>query len=149
MDWDITSEDKYQRISTYQCSIWPSLAINSILVILVIFLAFAYLLILVVTTIRKKKENQTSIMLRIMTNYLQLIAATYSFNIKFPDSMINAFGSVEIFGSSSNSYLSFDWFIEDTDIKGFAPSNQVFKVFLTFFIPIILLIVFCLIWLIL
>ena len=109
MDCDITRNgDKYQRISTYQCSICPDIVVNSFLVILVIFLAFAYLLILVVTTIRKKKENQTSILLRIMTNYLQLIAATYSFNIKFPDSMINAFSSVEIFGPSSNAYLSFD-----------------------------------------
>ena len=69
---------------------------------------FAYLLILIITTIRKKKENQTSILLRIMTNYLQLIAAAYSFNLKFPDSFIEIFGSIEIVGVSSDSFLSFD-----------------------------------------
>ena len=71
-------------------------------------LAFAYLLVLIVTTIRKKKENQTSILLRIMTNYLQLIATAYSFNLRFPESFIEIFGSVEILGSSSDAFLSFD-----------------------------------------
>ena len=70
--------------------------------------AFAYLLALIIITIRKKKENQTSILLRIMTNYLQLIAAAYSFNLKLPDGFIEVFGSVEIVGSSSDAFLSFD-----------------------------------------
>ena len=78
------------------------------LVCLVILIAFAYLLVLIITTIRKKKENQTSILLRIMTNYLQLIAAAYSFNLKFPDSFVEIFGSVEIVGASSDAFLSFD-----------------------------------------
>ena len=70
--------------------------------------AFAFLLVLIVTTIRKKKENQTLILLRIMTNYLQLIAAAYSFDLKFPKGLIDIFGSLNIVGSPSDAFLSFD-----------------------------------------
>ena len=70
--------------------------------------AFAYLLVLIITTIRKKKENQTSILLRIMANYLQLISAAYSFDLKFPENFVQIFGSVEIVGASSDAFLSFD-----------------------------------------
>ena len=70
--------------------------------------AFAYLLVLILFTIRKKKENQTSILLRIMANYLQLISAAYSFDIKFPESFTQIFGSIEIVGASSDAFLSFD-----------------------------------------
>ena len=112
-------------------------------------LAFAFLLVLTVTTIRKKKENQTSILLRIMTNYLQLIAAAYSFNLKFPDSFVEMLGSIEIIGASSDSFLSFDCFVEDNEMKFFAPSVEIFKAFLTIFLPIILVFIFVLIWVIL
>ena len=71
-------------------------------------LAFAYLLVLIIFTIRKKKENETSVLLRIMTNYLQLVSAAYSFNLKFPDGFSEIFGSIEIVGASSDAFLSFD-----------------------------------------
>ena len=116
---------------------------------LVMFIAFAFLLILTVTTIRKKKENQTSILLRIMTNYLQLISAAYSFNLRFPDGFLEVFGSIEIVGASSDAFLSFDCFVEDSEIKFFAPSVEIFKAFLTTFIPIALIIIFILMWVVL
>ena len=147
--WDIIDGKKYQRISTYQWSKCPNAILNGFLVWLVMILAFAYLLILIITTIRKKKENQTSILLRIMTNYLQLIAAAYSFNLRFPESFIEIFGSVEILGSSSDAFLSFDWFVEDTEIKFFTPSTEIFKVFLTIFLPIALILIFVFIWVLL
>ena len=109
-------------------------------------MAFAYLLVLIVTTIRKKKENETSILLRIMTNYLQLISAAYSFNLKFPDSFTQVFGSIEIIGASSDAFLSFDCFVEDNEMKFFTPSVEIFKAFLSIFLPVILIIIFMLIW---
>ena len=116
---------------------------------LVMLIAFAFLLVLTITTIRKKKENQASILLRIMTNYLQLISAAYSFNLKFPDGFLEVFGSVEIVGASSDAFLSFDCFVEDSEMKFFAPSVEIFKAFLTTFIPIALIIIFILMWVVL
>ena len=109
-------------------------------------LAFSYLLILVITTIRKKKENQTSIMLKVITNYLQLVAAAYSFNMKFPSGLLLIFGSMDVFGSSSDAFLSFDCFIEDTQMKWFMPSNEVFKVLMNIFLPLMLILIFVAIW---
>ena len=108
-----------------------------------------FLLVLVITTIRKKKENQTSIMLKVMTNYLQLVAAAYSFNMNFPSSLLSIFGSMDTIGSSSDAFLSFDCFIEDAQVKWMMPSNEIFKVFLTIFLPIVLILIFMLIWTIL
>ena len=147
--WDIVDGHKYQRISTYQWSKCPDAILNGFLVWLITILTFAYLLVLIITTIRKKKENQTSILLRIMTNYLQLIAAAYSFNLKFPEGFIEIFGSIEILGLSSDAFLSFDWFVEDTEIKFFAPSTEIFKTFLTIFLPLVLILIFTFIWILL
>ena len=63
-------------------------------------------MVLIITTIKKKKENQTSILLRVLANYLQLITAANSFNLKFPDGLIDIFGSIEIIGASGNFKLN-------------------------------------------
>ena len=146
---DIIDGNKYQRISTFQCTKCPHPIVNAFLVVLIMILAFSFLLVLVITTVRKKKENQTSILLKIMTNYLQLVAATYSFNMRFPTSLLSIFGSMDIIGSSSDAFLSFDCFIEEIEIKWIMPSNEVFKVFLTIFLPIVLVLIFVTIWTIL
>ena len=117
--------------------------------VLEMLLAFSFLLALIITTIRKKKENQTSILLKIMTNYLQLLAATHSFNMRFPTSLSSIFGSMDIIGSSSESFLSFDCYIKEIEIKWIMPSNEVFKVFLTIFLPIVLVLIFVTMWTIL
>ena len=136
-------------MSTYSCSKCPDPILNGFLVMFIMLISFLYLLVLVITTIRKKKENQTSIMLKIMTNYLQLVAAIYSFNMNFPTGLLNMFGSMDIIGSSSDAFLSFDCFIEDSQMKWVMPSNEVFKVFLTIFLPIVLILIYLTIWTIL
>ena len=108
--------------------------------------AFAFLLVLVIIMIRKKQENQTSILLRIFTNYLQLVTASLSFNLNFPDTITDSFGPVETVGSASDTFLSFDCFIGDFQITGFAPSNGIFKVFLVMLLPIVLIFLFIIIW---
>ena len=96
--------------------------------------------------IRKKHENQTSILLRIFTNYLQLVTASLSFNVNFPDTITDSFGPVDTIGSASDTFLSFDCFIEDAQMTGFAPSNGIFKVFLVMLLPIVLIVIFSMIW---
>lgn len=94
---------------------------------------------LIVITIKKNKESQTSILLRIMTNYLQLIGAAFSFNVNFPSLLTGMFGPFDSIGSASDTFLSFDCFIENTEVKGFAPTTEIFKAFLTMILPIILI----------
>jgi hypothetical protein len=101
---------------------------------------------LIVINIQKTKESQLSILLRILANYLQLISVTLSFNLNYPDGLTNLLFPIERVGSPSDSFLSFDCFIKDYEIKGFTPSNTIFKIFLTGLLPILLIFLTSIIW---
>ena len=146
--WTISNGTKYEQTSSFECSKWPNPILNAIRVIGVIVLAFIFLMILIIINIRKIKESQTSILLRILTNYLQLISVTLSFNMKFPTEITDLFLPMQKV-SSSGTFLSFDWFIENTEIKAFAPNNSIFKLFLTALLPIIIFVFACLVFTIL
>ena len=137
-DWVLVNGTKYERTGEFECSKCPDPLMNALRVIGVLLLAFIFLMLLIAINIRKTKESQTSILLRIFTNYLQLIAAAMSFNLRFPDSITNIFLPVNKI-SSSDTFLSFDWFITDYEIKAFAPNNAIFKTFLTAILPVILI----------
>ena len=119
---------------------------NAIRVVGVMLIAFAFLFMLVIISIRKTEENDTSILLRILTNYLQLIAAAMSFNLKFPDMLSRMFDPIISIGSASDTFLSFDCFVEDIEMKAFAPSVEIFKVFLNGVLPLVLIAIYCSIW---
>jgi len=89
-----------------------------------------FLGILIYINVRKKKENQFSILLRILTNYIHLISTTLSFNIEVPDSFTSIFSQFESVGSPNETFFSFDCFVDDYQIRLFAPSNSLFKLFL-------------------
>ena len=108
---------------------------------------FLFFMIIIVINVRKKKENETSILFKIMANYLQLITTTMAFSTKFPTSMINMFSAFEEIGGASDTFLSFDCLVIDYDIKGPFPSNTLFKIFLSALLPLILTAIVFLIWL--
>ena len=64
--------------------------------------------------IRKQKESQTSTLLRIMTNYLQVIGSAMSFNLVYPTYLIEAMKPSQFFGETSETLLSFDCFFSDS-----------------------------------
>jgi hypothetical protein len=59
-------------------------------------------------TIRKQRESQPSILMRILANYFQMITSALSFDYKFPNAITSAFEPVQIVGASSEVFLSFD-----------------------------------------
>ena len=69
-----------------------------------------------------------------------------SFNVNYPSTLSSIFSPFSQIGSSSEVFLSFDWFITDYEIKGPFPSNKLFKIFLSALLPIILIAVFSVIW---
>jgi hypothetical protein len=158
VDWDaaysgllwtnckITETEKYEKISDFKWSKCPNPAVNAFKVIGIVLLLFAFLMVLIIINIRKTKESQLSILMRIFTNYLQLISATLSFNLRYPRILSDIFYPVDKIGSSSDTFLSFDCFVEDFELRAFAPSNQIFKIFLMAFLPIILFGVVAAVW---
>lgn len=119
---------------------------NAIRIAGLLVLIMGYFIIMILVTIKKKRESQQSILLRILINYLQLLIAALSFNLKFPDAITEIFSSVDRIGASSEAFLSFDCFIRDSELKAFTPSVAIFKIFITGILPLFLIIVSTSIW---
>ena len=81
---------------------------NAIRVVGLGLVIIGFIAALITVNIRKKKESQTSILMRIMANYLQVMTATLAYSMKFPEILKNMFFPVERVGSSSQTLLSFD-----------------------------------------
>ena len=79
------------------------------------------LLIVLSVNIQKKEDSNISVLMRIMTNYLQMIAAALAFNLKFPNYFLNVLSSVKQLGGSSGVFLSYDCFLLNTN------ANQIFN----------------------
>ena len=71
-------------------------------------LVIIFIIMLIIVNLRKKEESQKSILMRIMTNYLQVITAMLSFNIKFPNVINDIFYPADKIGSTSTPFVSFD-----------------------------------------
>ena len=78
-----------------------------------------------------------SVLMRIMTNYLQMIAAALAFNLQFPTYLSNVLSSVKQVGNSSGIFLSFDWFLITTRATEIFNNVSYLKVMSLGIIPII------------
>ncbi|CAI2376021.1 unnamed protein product [Moneuplotes crassus] len=145
---DITQDAKYQEISRFKCTECPNPILNAIRVIGLMLLVFLFLMVIMIVNIKKAKESEFSILLRILTNYLQIITTSMSMTSKYPDLISNIFIPINRIGDSSSTFLSFDCFITDYEIKGPFPSNPIFKLFLMLILPLILFFVVTIIWII-
>mmetsp|Transcript_30589 Transcript_30589/g.30077 ORF Transcript_30589/g.30077 Transcript_30589/m.30077 type:complete len:83 (+) Transcript_30589:16-264(+) len=81
---------------------------NALRILGLITLVGSFFVIMVLIGIKKKKASQHSILLRILTNYLQLLTTALSFNLKFPPALTKIFYPIERIGTSSEAFLSFD-----------------------------------------
>ena len=81
---------------------------NAFKVVGLCLLVILFLTIQIIMNLRKKEESQISILMRILTNYLQVITAVLSFNIKFPSTLTDVFTPFDKIGSSSEPFVSLD-----------------------------------------
>ena len=75
-----------------------------------------------------------------MTNYLQMITATLSFNLNFPNYFANILSSVKQIGGSSGVFLSFDWFLMNTRATQIFNNVSYLKVMWICLIPVVFLV---------
>ena len=132
--------DKYQLLTNFECTKCPNPIFNMIIVIGLMILVLLFLGVIIVVNIRKKSENQFSILLRIFTNYLHMVSLSMSFDADIPAAFTLVFTQFDKFGSLNGTLFSFDCFIEDYDIKAFSPSNLLFKSFLLALLPLMLMV---------
>ena len=137
----IINNTKYELAGNFQCQKCPDATLNSIRVAGFLILVWIFLSGIIIVNIRKKVENEFSILLRIFANYIQLVTLSLSFGITMPSDFADIFNQSSSVGSPNQSFLSFDWFIEDYEIKAFAPNNTIFKLFLFGLLPLGLIII--------
>ena len=114
----------------------------------VAIVVFMFFMLLIIINIRKSEESDLSTLMRILTNYLQLLSTSLSFDIQYPRSFTEILYPADRVGKSFGTFLSFDCFVTDYDITGPFPSNSFFKLFLIALLPIILFVIISMIWII-
>ena len=67
-----------------------------------------FLVGLITVNIRKRDVSQRSVLMRILTNHVQLIALTLAYNMQFPKVMTDMVSPASRVNSSSESIVSFD-----------------------------------------
>ena len=82
--------------------------LNIIRITFIILAILAFLTVLILININKKSESQVSTLMRILTNYLQVISVTLAMNANYPDQIHDIFAVGQLIGSSSESFVSFD-----------------------------------------
>jgi hypothetical protein len=140
--------NKFHRSGEAECAKCNSTVANFIQYIVMCILVFAFIMILVTINVRKTKESEVSILIRILMNYLQLISTVLSFAPAFPDSIYFFLYPTYQLGGASESLLSFDCMFPDYDVRLIFSTNRLLKVFLTAVLPIILTVIISVIWLI-
>ena len=100
--------DKYERLADFECTKCPDPVLNAIRVVGLGITIVLFIIALIIVNIRKKKESQVSILMRIMTNYLQVMTATMAYSMKFPDMLNDMFIPVSRLGSSGETLMSYD-----------------------------------------
>lgn len=144
----MTGDVKYERVNDFECRKCPNAILNAFRVIGAILLVILFYIIMVVINVRKTSESGISVLTRILANYLQLLTVSVSMTNEFP-SVITAISiPVKMFGGSTDTFMSFDCFIEDSEVKFIFDSNAVFKLFLLMFLPLLLFLIMAVMWII-
>ena len=68
----------------------------------------AYLTYLIAINLRKTTESKLTTLMRILTNYLQVISTVLAFNADYPSTINNLFTPANMIGSASESFVSVD-----------------------------------------
>ena len=93
---------------------------------------------------RKKSDSETSILLRILTNYIQIITTATAYNLDYPQYLIDYFKHATVVGNTSEQLISFDCFLKGkvaTGSSSFLGSVFFYRVFFTSFLPIVLVLI--------
>ncbi|CAI2378198.1 unnamed protein product [Moneuplotes crassus] len=144
----VNGNDKYQAVGNFVCQKCPNPILNAIRVFFVGVAVFAYFMVIIIVNVRKTSESQVSILLRILTNYVQILTLSISFSTKYPGTLSDILIPAETVGNSSEAFMSFDCFVMDSEIKGPFPSSIFFKLFLIIWLPLAIFLCVALIWVI-
>lgn len=75
---------KFTRISKNECGKCPSFAVNSIKIIGIFIGVIIALSLMIFVNLRKTNDSETNVVIRIFTNYIQIITSAAALNLKWP-----------------------------------------------------------------
>ncbi|CDW83870.1 UNKNOWN [Stylonychia lemnae] len=137
---------QFTRLNKYECGKCPDKR-NNILYISGIFLALIFALgILLWINLRKQTESETSIVLRIILNYVQILTSAAAFNLDWPYYLQVFFGAYQSVGEVAETFISFDCFLEDTGFTQTGASTYYFKTLMIILLPLIMCFIFIVIF---
>lgn len=99
----------------YGCEICDSPQWNMIRILGVLFIMIFCVFLLVKSTIQEenqKKRQTHSVFIKILMNHMQMILITTSFNMKWPDELINFFKQISIVVEAQKAIVAFDCFLD-------------------------------------
>ncbi len=120
--------------------------INALRISVLLVIIIAFFIGVIYFNMRTKKDSPQSILMRILTNYVQIVTAAASFNLTFPKSLEAMFTGVKTVGESAQVFLSVDCFILDFSIVSKADTTEYFKTLITALMPIALIILVFVFW---
>jgi len=107
----------YSRTNKYECGRCPEQTINIVRLVF-IGLAVAILVgVMVSTTIKsaQKTKSLSSIYIKILMNYLQIVILAASFNLQWPEQVLQLFSAQESAGSFTEQAFSVDCFLDSSE----------------------------------
>ena len=78
----------------------------------------------------KKRDSDFSILLRILSNFVQIMTSAISFNVKKPESLDKAVSAFGFISQNQDMIISYDCFLKDA-FPAFVDSVFLLKVFLS------------------
>jgi hypothetical protein len=148
LEWVFEGDDKYVLSGDANWEKCGSPTVNALKYLGICLLVFGFMMMLIVINVNKTKESKLSVLIRILTNYMQMIATITSFTTIYPSTLTELFLPSEKLGGASDTFISIDCFLPSSALKGPFPSSRLFKVFLTALMPFILTLVVSIIWII-
>jgi hypothetical protein len=104
----------YSRTGTFDCSLCPDPTINILRIFAIMFLVVGALVLMIKSTLAgaTQLKNVQSVYYKILTNHLQLIMLTASFNLNWPEMVQDFFDNAEPAAEATTQIFSFDCFMD-------------------------------------
>ena len=137
--WAKVGDSNYEKTSNFQ---WAKWAATFVIFIRMFGMCIVFVLIILFIIYLKRKEgNERTVLMRIMTNYVQIMTTTLSYNMDFPKVVSDMFSPLQVIGSGTTTVFSMDWFSSSSEFTLFTPSPTIFKMFMMSITPILLWVV--------
>ncbi|CAI2361394.1 unnamed protein product [Moneuplotes crassus] len=133
----ITESRKYEDIGNFRCAPCPNSVLNGIRLAGLLIAVLVFMIILIIFMLKKREESQKAILMKILTNYLQVVTVVLTMKIEYPELFNSLLYPADLIGSPTTPFVSFDCFVKDQELALFAPSPAFFEIFLSGMLPLI------------